>query len=65
MGASVGGVLVLGFIVVIGGSLLLYILVQQEHDRRPRMDRESAEQTARKDSKERDGERDGDRDVDQ
>lgn len=49
MSAGMGGVFLLVFALAIGGSLLLYLLVQQEHERRPTMERDSAEQAARKD----------------
>jgi len=52
-GMAFGLVLVIG----IGGALVLYLLVRAEHDTRQRMDRESAERAARKDSPDRDEKR--------
>lgn len=45
--AGLAVVLVLG--IGVGGGLLLYLLVRAEHDDRNEMDRESAEQRARRD----------------
>ena len=37
------------FVLGVLGPVLLYLLVRSEHDHRERMDRESAERTARRD----------------
>ncbi|MFB6085266.1 MAG: hypothetical protein ABEJ84_00440 [Halodesulfurarchaeum sp.] len=49
MAAPLLGFLALFFLLAVGGSLVLYVLVRDEHDRRETMDRETAERTARRD----------------
>ena len=43
------GLVVLFLVFAVVGPFVLYILVREEHNRRKRMDRETAEQTARRD----------------
>ena len=46
---------VLVFVLIVGlaGPLVLYMLVRGEHDKRERMDRDTAEQAARRDTRNR------------
>lgn len=47
-----GGVLVVALTIGIGGGLLLYAMVRQEHAARQETDRDSGEQMARRDAEE-------------
>ena len=54
---SSGGVAFVVILVSLGGALLLYLLVQREHENRQVMDRDAAQEAARKDRHERERER--------
>lgn len=45
------GLFVVGFLFAIGAPFVLYYLIRAEHDHRETMDRDSAEQAARRDTK--------------
>lgn len=51
--ASPGAVLVLALAISIGGGLLLYAMVEREHDQRETTDWETGERVARRDSEDR------------
>jgi hypothetical protein len=50
MSASVGVVFLVVLALSVGSAVLLYVLVREETDNRPVMDRDAAERTARRDA---------------